>query len=125
MTDGQILKLFGLFYFLVGLGLFLNPKYYQKMLHDFVRHKIIIYVMSMLTVVVGFLLVSFHNVWVWGWTLLITVIGWLALIKGILALVFPEIFIKISKVWVKKNLNAWAVVIIILGVFLFMVGCNL
>ena len=45
----------------------------------------------------GFLIVNFHNVWVWDWTVIITVLGWLALLKGILLLLLPKTMVALTR----------------------------
>ena len=37
----------------------------------------------------GVLIIENHNVWEANWTVIITIIGWVALLKGILLLAFP------------------------------------
>jgi hypothetical protein len=43
-----------------------------------------------MTVIVGLLIVTYHNRWAKDWTVLITVLGWLALLKGIAFIVWPQ-----------------------------------
>jgi hypothetical protein len=42
------------------------------------------YFMGFTAVIIGFLMMNYHNVWEKNWTVLITIMGWLALIKGVL-----------------------------------------
>jgi hypothetical protein len=37
----------------------------------------------------GLAIVYFHNRWTWGWPVLVTFMGWLSLIVGLLRMVFP------------------------------------
>ena len=52
--------------------------------------------------VIGLAMVLAHNVWVRNWQVIITILGWLALIKGAAHLFMPELFRK----WTKKLENA-------------------
>lgn len=52
--------------------------------------------------VVGFLIVSNHNTWESSWVVLVTITGWIALIKGLSMLIFPG-FIGFSKKWFDKK----------------------
>ncbi|MFH1412998.1 MAG: hypothetical protein ABIG10_03170 [bacterium] len=72
---------------------------------------------GLVVLVAGYLLVTFHNVWVSGWTVLITIIGWIAFIKGLFALLLPEQFVKIAKLKIKKSeyLTLCAIITVILG----------
>jgi uncharacterized protein YjeT (DUF2065 family) len=125
MTDGQIFQLFGLIYLLIGLGLLFEPQYYRKLIKEMVNHKLIMFLSSYLALGVGFLIITFHNVWKLEWGLIITLMGWMAIIKGTMILVFPKFFNKIALQWIKKGLGLWTPVIIILGIFFFVLGFSL
>lgn len=55
------------------------------------------YMMGLLGVIVGFLIVHYHNLWAKDGTVLITIIGWLALTKGVLIIVFSKFVHRLSK----------------------------
>lgn len=77
------------------------------------------YLGGIMAVVVGMLIVSYHNVWEVSWTLIVTLIGWLALIKGALLLIIPEAFINLaSPLFKSKFLPTIGVSTIILGLVL-------
>ena len=42
------------------------------------------------TLILGLGTVILHNIWVFDWTVIITILGWCTLIKGILKMGFPE-----------------------------------
>ena len=42
------------------------------------------------TLLLGLVTIILHNVWVLNWTLVITLLGWSTLIKGIMKIGFPE-----------------------------------
>ena len=44
-----------------------------------------------LALIIGLATVILHNVWVADWRVVITVFGWLSLLKGIVRIGFPEI----------------------------------
>ena len=43
-----------------------------------------------ITVIIGFLIVTYHNTWPKSWIVLITILGWLAMVKGICLIAFPQ-----------------------------------
>jgi hypothetical protein len=55
-----------------------------------------------MALVFGLLIVMFHNVWVGSWEVIITILGWLALLKGVVLLVQPEFAIKHAQVWASR-----------------------
>lgn len=117
MSDAQIFQLIGIVYLAVGVGILLNYSYYKKMLEDFVNNTSILYIGGIMALVVGYLLVTYHNIWVKDWYVIITVIGWMALIKGLYILMLPKSAVSLTKAFLKlKN------VMIIESVFIIAVG---
>jgi len=116
-TSMLIAKLIGLIYLVIGLGLVFNPRYYHKMFDDLLNDAPLNYISGLISLISGFLLVVFHNIWINNWVVIITVFGWLLLCKGILLIVFPEIVKTISKGLFKTS-SAFLVdglIILILG----------
>jgi hypothetical protein len=85
-----IAKIASVVYFAAALGAVFNRDHYQRVLDDLFKNAALTYFMGFTTVVLGFLIVNYHNIWVKDWTVLITLIGWAALIKGILLIVVPR-----------------------------------
>ena len=124
MSDAQIFQLFSLGYIAVGLGILLNPGFYKKLFEDFVENSFALYFGGIIALAIGYLILAFHNTWTRDWSVIITIVGWLALIKGILILIQPKIIVVLSKAMAKKEslLRIEAVVIILAGLALAFLG---
>ena len=124
MTDTQIFQILGITYLAIGIGILINPDFYKKLLKDFTENPSVIYLGGIVALVVGFLLVTFHNNWVKDWSVIITIFGWAALIKGLFLLVLPKASIKISNAFKEMTqlLTTWAAIVIILGALLSWLG---
>jgi hypothetical protein len=85
-----IAKIASVIYLSASIGALFNADYYHKLADDLFRNAGLIYMTGFITIIIGFLIVSFHNIWTKDWTVLITVLGWLALAKGICLIAFPE-----------------------------------
>ena len=60
-----------------------------------------------ITLMMGLVTVILHNVWVADWRVVITVLGWSTLIKGIMKIGFPETIHKQAQRFkVKQQLSA-------------------
>jgi len=92
-----IAKIFAFVYLAIGLGMLINTKYYKKAIDDMLDNSGVMYLGGVMALVIGYLMVTYHNFWVKDWTVIITVIGWLAFIKGVLLLVLPNAMIDFSK----------------------------
>ena len=111
-----VAKLIGALYIAVGLGLILDKAYYQKAMTKMLDEAGIMYLGGAMALVTGILLVSYHNIWVKDWEVIITILGWASLIKGIGLLVFPSATIGFYKPMLKGRLVANA------GVFALVLG---
>lgn len=124
MTDAQLFQLIGIAYTVAGLGMIINPDYYKKIVDSFEDNPALTYITSLIMIVAGFALVTFHNVWVAGWPVIITVLGYALLIKAIWLLLFPQALMKLSKAMVKKikNIQLCAVIALAIGLGLMYLG---
>ena len=84
-------------YLTIGLGLMLNKDYYRRFFQDYYTETSAMLLSGFLGLMIGFILIALHNVWASNWTILITLIGWLSLIKGILIIIFPEKIKQLTK----------------------------
>ena len=124
MSDAQIFQLFSLVYIAVGVGILINPDFYKKIYQDFIDSGMVVYFGGFTALAIGYLLVTFHNVWEMDWHVIITIFGWIALIKGMLILVRPEAIIAIAKIFVnnEKALKIEAIVVLLLGLLFSFLG---
>lgn len=74
-----------------------------------------------ITMLLGLVTVVAHNVWVWDWPVVITILGWSTLIKGIMKVGFPGIVHKQAQMF-KNQASLWGVAIFLIGLFIFWIG---
>jgi uncharacterized protein YjeT (DUF2065 family) len=113
-------------YIAVGVGIFINPDFYKKLFEDFIENAAVMYIGGIMALVVGYVILIFHNTWTKDLSVIITIVGCLALIKGILILIRPKMIIALSKAIMQKEgiLKIEAIVVIILGlIFAFLGFC--
>ena len=66
-----------------------NPKRIKQIFDDLNDEKFLI-TTSFVAIIVGLLNVLFHNIWEPNWKLIITLIGWVSLLMGLLLFAFPK-----------------------------------
>jgi hypothetical protein len=80
-------KLFGLYFILVSLPMMLHKQAVIEMVTGLLRDPTTMFVLGLLALVAGLAMVLGHNIWSGGvLPVVVTIIGWLALIKGLLFL---------------------------------------
>ncbi|MCD6395165.1 MAG: hypothetical protein J7M40_16890 [Planctomycetes bacterium] len=124
MSDAQIFQIFSLAYLAIGIGILINPDFYKKLYEGFIEDATTLYLGGFAALVIGYLIVAFHNTWPKDYSVIITVIGWIALIKGVLILVQPKIMIALTKAIATKGnfLKIEAIAVIILGLAFSFLG---
>lgn len=69
------------------------------------------------SMLMGLVTAILHNIWVWSWEVVITILGWSTMIKGIIKIGFPEKIHKESQRFKKKQFIG-AFFLIALGIWL-------
>lgn len=83
-------KALGLYYVIVAIAMLVNYSKFTAFLNDYAKNPSLLLLSGFITLILGILLVLSHNVWEASWRVLITVIAWMALVKGIICLVCPK-----------------------------------
>lgn len=118
-TSIFIARIASIIYLAAGIGFLFYGDYYKKVVKGFIDNPGASYIAAIFTIVLGYFIVSYHNIWEASWVVIITILGWGALIKGIAILAFPEPVMKLSASVIKmKKLEYFAPIAIILGLVL-------
>lgn len=98
-----IAKIIGVIYLAFGIGLLFNKEFYLNAFKDILTNSSYLILGGFLAILFGILIIEYHNIWINSWIVIITIVGWIALIKGIVLLAFPRL-ISIYKPIVTSNL---------------------
>jgi hypothetical protein len=114
-------KFWGWYLIIFFLILSFNPKRIIQIIKDLEDQKFVI-VISFAAIVIGLLNTLFHNIWENDWRLIITFIGWIALIIGLSLFIFP----KRTVLWLDylniKFVQVIYMMLFFLGLFLLNMG---
>jgi hypothetical protein len=74
--------------------------------------------------VIGYFLVTYHNIWISGWTVIITILGWMSFIKGLMMIVIPERSVKLYKAIkiTERQLAVYGAIVVVIGIVCFYLG---
>ena len=89
-TSVFLAKLIGPFALLLGLAMVINRARFRTMANEILASPALIFITGVVTFPAGLAIVLVHNRWALAWPLLITLLGWLALLTGIVRIVHPE-----------------------------------
>lgn len=117
-----IAQMYGIIVVAVGIGAYLEPARYKKIISDYKSNAAMLYLGGAMATAVGYLIVTFGpNVWEFSPEGLITLIGWMALIKGVLLLVKPDTVMNLAGYWT-KNLQQMSLLCLVMGGYLLYFG---
>ncbi len=110
----------GLYLIITGFFYLLRRSYIQKAALQIFDNESFVIITAVMSLIIGLLIVVGHNVWEWKWTLTITLLGYLSLIKGLLRLFVPSHADKkiLKKALAKDNPIYIGIVCLLLGLFL-------
>jgi hypothetical protein len=121
MSDAQIFQFLGLTFFSIGVGMLGNPKFIKNIAQEFKNSTVSIFYGGLMSLAIGFPLVAFHNIWISNSTVVITIVGWMALFKGLALLMFPMPTMRFYKKALKQEL-LMSYFVTIIGVILLYLG---
>ncbi len=88
-------ELWGISLVLISLALLIKDGHLKKIFSAIEDDEMFCW--GMAAAVIGVAMVLTHNIWVKDWTVVITIFGWLSLIKGLAMLFLPEFVKKMAK----------------------------
>lgn len=88
-TTKMIAGLMGPTLLAIGIAMLVNARHFPEMAKQIGNDPGLIFVSGILLLVAGLAIVRVHNVWSGGWRVVVTVLGWLAVISGILRMLLP------------------------------------
>ncbi len=118
-TTTLIAQLAGPTLIAVGLGMLLNRSLYAKMYTAVATEVLAVFFMAIVMIIVGYLIVLNHNLWSTPTEIIVSLLGWGTLLKGIVLVVLPQWTANFtSKLPLYTLLPFAAIVTIVLGSYL-------
>jgi hypothetical protein len=114
-----IAQVVGIFLVVAGIAMVVNSKAVAVAIEESVQNKGVLFVWGLLALGTGAVIVVFNNAWTSGLPLLITILGWLALIKGAFILIFSAAAASFYKKFGKSGMLVFCgAVALVLGIVL-------
>ena len=93
---------------------------YERLLKDFQNSQALTFMTGFISIVLGMILIETHNFWVQDWTVLVTIIGWSAVIKGFIFIACPKLMIKFKGMY--KNSRVYGIILLAIGLLFGYLG---
>ena len=119
-TSKTIARLIGPTLLVIAAGVLVRLGSFQAVADRLSREPALVFLSGVLLFVAGLAIVSAHNIWAGGWPVLVTVLGWLAILGGLLRLLLPTWFGAVG-----TGLGQSTGLLALIGVVLLVVGAFL
>ena len=87
-------SIFGPLLFILGLWMLAYGENLSKVFTSMKNTPSAFYISSVINLLLGLVIISHHNVWMWNATFFLTLLGWVFLIRGIMGLYIPQLMFK-------------------------------
>ena len=116
-------KLFGLYFLIIGFLWALRGDVMSEIVKEFLANRSLVFLSGLLALTVGIAMVISHSVWEANWRGVITLFGYLSLIKGIVRTGFPGLPERVAMSLLEGNrTKAWIGIMILIGAYLTWAG---
>ena len=117
-------KLLGLYFLIFSVLFLFRKRQIEAAAKDMMASKGTLAVSGEISLIFGLAIIIDHSIWEYSWRGLITLIGYLLVLKAILRFAFPNIVKKMGSKMLSKGYWATLIIMIILGVYLTYCGFN-
>jgi uncharacterized protein YjeT (DUF2065 family) len=112
-------QLFGLTMVIFSVIWWLRPKLIDTMLAELRQQPFSMMLAGFFAIVAGLAIVLTHNIWEFSWVGLITLFGWVAILKGVTYIAFPDLLIRTaSTVMQGKQRTFMTIFSLLMGLYL-------
>lgn len=117
-------KILGLYFLSVGLSFMMYPDRLRRIYPQVMKDEGFLMLGGVLALLIGAFVISVHNIWVLGWPVIITILGWWSFVKGFALITYPD-FINFSSFIQSRSTLFFRVIssiYFVLGLFLVYKG---
>lgn len=129
MTETTLIlaRILGGYMVITGVALLLHRDMAEELLERLKSDSPLTFTMAILALVMGLVIVSIHNVWTGPVSIVISLVGWLAVIEGFGIMVLRQRYIALVAPLIRPAwaVVAWSVATVLLGLWLLWAGLGL
>ena len=122
MLTNYLAQVWGISTVVITFALLIKEKHLKRFFAS-LENEESFFLWGFISLIIGVAMVLTYNVWTWDWQVIITLLGWGALLKGLCLLFCPEFM----KVWAKKINNEkwmpiWLIILLLVGLVITYFG---
>ena len=119
-----IARLIGPLFVAIGVGVLINAPFYVGAVIEGVHSPTLVYMSGVASMLAGLAMLNAYRAWTADWRVIVTVLGWLMVIAGIVRIVLPQIVTALATTIYSgpTALSIAGVIVLVLGGFLTVKG---
>lgn len=87
----SLAKIIGVYGVIISISAMLNYERVNLLTTELLESEYLLYLTGIVALIAGLCIISVHNIRIWDYRLIITLVGWLAFIEGVILLLVPDI----------------------------------
>lgn len=116
-------QVIGCYLVIMSLAVLIHQVRFKKIVQEFIANAPLVAFTGALNLIFGLLILVPHNLWIARWPVVVTLIGWIFIIRAILQLFFPDAFSRLTKTLMeKKGLLFVYWIVLLVGIYLLWAG---
>jgi len=115
-------RVLGIFLLVGGVAALINKDIYAKAVKEYARSFILVLFDASFGLLFGAIIIALHTKWAPNYIGLITFLGWIMLIEGVFAMLFPKNMQGLAKAAGKGGFVFFSFIMLLLGAYLSYVG---
>ena len=119
-----IARIVGPLFAVIGIGMLLNQKLYSDMIGQAILVPVLIYLSGLLAFTAGVAVLNGYRSWTADWRVIITILGWIMVIAGIIRIVIPAVTASLALTLFSgtAGMATTGVIVLVVGAFLSFEG---
>lgn len=117
-------KVSGVYLIILSLAMLIHAENFISIVSGIFHNAAIQFVLGLNLLLIGLMMVISHNIWDSSWVVVVTILSWLILLKGLMYIVFPKQVTALAHrcVGSKNWIYASGVIDLLLGAYLCCMG---
>ncbi|MCK9245227.1 MAG: hypothetical protein M0R34_07070 [Candidatus Marinimicrobia bacterium] len=111
-----IAKILAVIYISSGIAVLIGTFKMSDFVIEFEKSPALTFVSGCVAIILGMILVTYHNIWVGNWRVIITIISWIMLVGGVSVVIIPKSLF-FMKGLIKDN-RLWGLFMLIFGMLI-------
>ena len=114
-TSKFLSKVIGLYFIIITVAMLFNMPQFTNNVTLLIHEAPLMLVTGYIALILGLLMVVSHSIWQWNWRIVITLIAWVILLKGLCIILFPHVIEETAIAFLKSSTIQYSIAYFDLG----------